>query len=456
MQFQDLSRLVVDRPDAGEFLVHRDIYRDPAVFEAEMRHVFEATWVFLGFASQVPKAHDFMTGWIGRQPVVVMRDAKGKLGAFINACPHRGSILCHTETGNSKFHVCPYHGWAFDSGGKVVDIKDRKDACYSAAFEAQDHDLVPVARFGEYRGLLFGSMGSTGPSLEEYLGETRTFLDLVMDQGEQGMELVPGRSTYVFKGNWKLQIENCVDLYHLTSAHPSFMKIVERRKSGESAHGLKALDFADYRLPGVMRGSYTFRHGHAMVWGTTANPAVRPLFDGYDKLLARVGELRARWMLYTRNLTIFPNVQFAENASLQVRVIRPLAVDRTEMTIHCLAPVGESDAARERRIRQYEDFFNATGLATPDDTTSYEDCQTGFMARNVEWQQGHARGMTAVRQGPDEYAKELGVNPATSVSGGYDIQDETVFHASYREWLRLMEVGTARSPSGAVAKGGAK
>ena len=53
MQFQDLSRLVVDRPDAGEFLVHRDIYRDPAVFEAEMRHVFEATWVFLGFASQV-------------------------------------------------------------------------------------------------------------------------------------------------------------------------------------------------------------------------------------------------------------------------------------------------------------------------------------------------------------------------------------------------------------------
>ena len=70
------------------------------------------------------------------------------------------------------------------------------------------------------------------------------------------------------------------------------------------------------------------------------------------------------------------------------------------------------------------------------------------MARNVEWQQGHARGMTAVRQGADEYAKELGVNPATSVSGGYDIQDETVFHASYREWLRLMAQGTAKPASG--------
>ena len=38
--------------------------------------------------------------------------------------------------------------------------------------------------------------------------------------------------------------------------------------------------------------------------------------------------------------------------------------------------------------------------------------------------------------------------PATSVSGGYDIQDETVFHASYREWLRLMAQGTAKPASG--------
>src|SRR6185436_4974269 len=106
--------------------------------------------------------------------------------------------------------------------------------------------------------ILFASLNPDVPSLEEHLGDTRAFIDLIVDQGEHGIELVPGASTYVFRGNWKLQVENCVDLYHLTSAHPSFMKIVEKRKSGESKHGLKALDFNDYRLPGVVRGSYTF------------------------------------------------------------------------------------------------------------------------------------------------------------------------------------------------------
>ena len=444
MHIQDVTRLVVDRPDEGLFSVHRDIFRDEQVFDLEMRHIFESTWVFLGLASQAPLPHDFFTGWVGRQPVVVSRDATGKLGCFINSCRHRGAVIAHPRAGNARYHVCHYHGWAYDSGGRCIDIKDQQAGCYPPGFDKADHNLIAVPRFGEYRGLLFASLGAGAPSLQEYLGETRPFLDLIVDQSEHGVELVPGGSSYIYRGNWKLQLENCVDLYHLTSAHPSFMKIVERRKSGESRHGLKALDFNDYRLPGVVRGSYTFKHGHAMVWGATAAPEVRPLYSDIDNLRRRVGDLRAQWMLATRNLTLFPNVQFAENASLQLRVMRPLAVDRTEMQIYCLAPVGEADAAREHRIRQYEDFFNSTGLATPDDTASYEDCQTGYRARHLDWQQGYQRGITALVQGPDKYAAELGSCPATSLSGHYDIQDETVFHAGYREWLRLMQAGFAR------------
>lgn len=447
MQFQDLARLVADRPEQGEFSVHRDIFRDPEVFELEMIHIFEGTWVFLGLASQVPKPHDYFTTWIGRSPVVVMRDAKGNLGAFLNTCRHRGAVLCHMQAGNAKYHVCNYHGWAYGSDGRNVYIKDAKTACYSPSFERENHDLVPVARFAEYRGILFGSLNLEVPALEEHLGETRTFIDMVVDQGEQGVELIPGQSSYIYKGNWKLQVENCLDLYHLTSTHPSFMEIVSRRKSGESRHGLKAIDFNEYRKPETVRGSYSFNYGHAMVWGTNTMPEVRPLFADIENVKKRVGELRAKWMLSTRNLTLYPNVQFAENAALQLRVIRPLAVDRTEMTIYCIGAIGESGAAREHRLRQFEDFFNSTGLATPDDTTCYEDCQTGYGGRGfnsgVPWQQGYARGMSAAIKGPDADARELGVRPETSVTGAFDIQDETVFHAGYREWLRLMRQGMA-------------
>ena len=36
-----LDRLLVTDPDTGEFLVHRDIFRDPDIFELEMKYIFE-------------------------------------------------------------------------------------------------------------------------------------------------------------------------------------------------------------------------------------------------------------------------------------------------------------------------------------------------------------------------------------------------------------------------------
>ncbi|SQC40969.1 2-chlorobenzoate 1,2-dioxygenase, alpha subunit [Klebsiella pneumoniae] len=57
-----------------------------------------------------------------------------------------------------------------------------------------------------------------------------------------------------------------------------------------------------------------------------------------------------------------PNVYLMDQFSTQIRVIRPIAVDKTEVTIWCFAPKGESDQARALRIRQYEDFFNVSGM----------------------------------------------------------------------------------------------
>ena len=61
-----------------------------------------------------------------------------------------------------------------------------------------------------------------------------------------------------------------------------------------------------------------------------------------------------------------------------LRTFRPVAVDRTEMRSYCLAPIGEKPELRAWRLRQFEDFFNPTGIATPDDTVTYEDCQRGI------------------------------------------------------------------------------
>ena len=49
--------------------VHRLIYTDPAIFAAEMTHIFGAVWVYLGHESQIPSNDDFITVRMGLRPL---------------------------------------------------------------------------------------------------------------------------------------------------------------------------------------------------------------------------------------------------------------------------------------------------------------------------------------------------------------------------------------------------
>ncbi|NIV74917.1 MAG: Rieske 2Fe-2S domain-containing protein, partial [Gammaproteobacteria bacterium] len=95
--------------------VDRRIFTDPDLFELELRFIFEGTWIYLAHESQIPNPNDFMTGHMGRQPIILNRNASGELGGFINACAHRGSTLVQKKRGNLPFFACPFHGWCFDS-----------------------------------------------------------------------------------------------------------------------------------------------------------------------------------------------------------------------------------------------------------------------------------------------------------------------------------------------------
>lgn len=433
---RDASQLIDDRPEQGVFRVHRDAFRDADIFAAEIEQLFEGGWVFVGHASQIPNPNDYGTTTVGRQPVVLMRAADGSVGAFLNRCRHKGALVCHQGRGNRKVHVCHYHAWSYSSSGKNIAIKDKSAGAYTPAFDQTCHDLQATGAFGEYRGFLFASLSAEVAPLEEYLGDARLFLDMIVDQSEQGIELVPGTVSYTFKANWKLQLENSTDAYHFTSTHPSYLRLLDRRAKAVGRSDVTASIWQGDggKVVEEQMGSFGFTNGHALVW--TDSPIERhPLYEHLDQLRERVGKLRSDWMLKTRQFNVFPNLQLASNAALQMRVIRPLAPNLTEVKSYCIAPIGESPEKRRQRLRQYEDFFNPSGLATPDDTVTFEDCQHGFECGAVEWQQGYMRGMTEVIAGPDEYARELGINPAQSMSGPFSMADETIFHAIYRAWV---------------------
>jgi benzoate/toluate 1,2-dioxygenase alpha subunit len=445
MKLNDIAFYVDDRPAEGVFRVHRAVYTDPGLFELEQRFIFEKTWNFLGLESQIPAPHDYVTTRIGVTPVILMRSAAGELGAFVNVCRHKGAKLCHAEQGNAKYHVCPYHGWAYGSDGRNVDIKDRRDGRYPAAFDAESHDLLTLPHVASYKGLVFGTLSADAPALENFLGDMRIFLDLVMDQGPRGMEFVPGRAAYIYRANWKLQMDNGVDPYHLTTTHTSYMQLQARRRKGEGHLEARQFDWA--RRASADGGGMSFAHGHSLIWLDQTEPEKRPAYHDRHEIAARTGPLRTEWMIKARNVQVFPNLQIADAISLMLRVFHPVAADRTEMRSYCLAPVGEDPERRAWRLRQFEDFFNPGGMATPDDTVIYEECQRGLSAQPLGFLQGFSRGLGALQGDDDPIAASLGVRPHSAARGPFEMFNEVAFHGPYREWARMLEAGLSGRPA---------
>src|SRR3979411_651152 len=380
-----LDTVLVENSADGLFRCDRAIFTDAGFFELEMKHLFEGNWVYLAHESQIPKKNDYFTTWMGRQPIFIARSKDNELNAFINACSHRGAMLCRYKRGNKSTFTCPFHGWTFSNSGKLLKVKDPDGAGYPEQFYNEgSHDLKKVARFDAYRGFLFGSLNADVKPLAEHLGEATKIIDMMVDQAPDGLEVLRGSSSYIYDGNWKLQTENGADGYHVSSVHWNYAATTNQRKASVAAAAAvdttRAMDAGSWAKQGG--GFYSFQNGHLLLWTTWSNPQDRPNWERREELAAQFGQARADWMVQrSRNLCLYPNVYLMDQFSSQIRQYRPISVDKTEVTIYCIAPKGESDEARARRIRQYEDFFNASGMATPDDLEEFRACQMSYLGR---------------------------------------------------------------------------
>ncbi|MFA9486211.1 MULTISPECIES: benzoate 1,2-dioxygenase large subunit [unclassified Moraxella] len=435
-----IHEFLVENPNTGEYKVHRSVFTDQTLFDLEIKYIFEGNWVYLAHESQIPEVNDYYTTHIGRQPIIIARNKDGELNAMINACSHRGAQLCRYKKGNKSSYTCPFHGWTFNNSGKLLKVKDPKDAGYPDSFNKDgSHDLKKVARFESYKGFLFGSLNADVLPLTEYLGETTKIIDMIVDQASDGLEVLRGSSTYTYEGNWKLTAENGADGYHVSAVHWNYAATTQQRKEKQAeADGIRAMSAGDWGKQGG--GSYGFDNGHMLLWTQWANPEDRPNFANYDKYREDFGEATAKWMIErSRNLCLYPNVYLMDQFGSQIRVLRPIAVNKTEVTIYCIAPKGESRENRTHRIRQYEDFFNASGMATPDDLEEFRSCQIGYAGIELEWND-MCRGATHWVQGADEVAQEISLKPKLS---GVKTEDEGLYLTQHEHWLEVMKKAIA-------------
>jgi p-cumate 2,3-dioxygenase subunit alpha len=389
---------------AGIFQVARSTYVDPEIFRAEMEKIFSKCWLYVGHESELKANDSFEARRVGGRSVIFLRDKQGQVRCFLNVCPHRGAQITRHRSGSARHFSCIYHGWTFENTGKNKLVTEADT--YSSSFHAEGrNDLVAVPRFEEYRGFWFLNYDRQAISLHDYLAGAREYIDLVVDQSEQGMTVVDGVQEYSARANWKMLAENSTDVLHVETLHPTYLDLIRTNSGGTMVRG---------KLNG---GGVALGQGHAVVereatygrpvaqwislWGEQAKVEIDQI---YARLVAKFGPDKAhRMATRSRNLLIFPNLVINDIMSITVRTFQPIAEDYMEISVWSLAPKEEiGKPAMQRRLTNFLEFLGPGGFATPDDIEVLESCQRAFAAhREAPWND-LSKGFGAVESHPTD------------------------------------------------------
>jgi benzoate/toluate 1,2-dioxygenase alpha subunit len=278
-------------------------------------------------------------------------------------------------------------------------------------------DFAAAPHVETYRGLVFANLSTEGEPLQQRLATVRRYIDAWCDRSPEGRVTLPvGTHRYEYPGNWKMQVENGVDGYYGNYVHESFADLLER--SGERT----ATDISRTRnRVGAKNHAKGLPHGDALL---EREDGMLGTFDSAgwpeyrQQLLDRHGPERMQEAVTQRNVLVFPNLYLFES---HIRVVRPVAVDRTWVDVHPTTLVGASDAAR---LKEHQRFFGPASFGQPDDIEIFVCAQTGVRAGAAPWME-LSRGLAR------EVVNELGEHVGHS-------SDEAPQRAIYREWRRRM------------------
>jgi p-cumate 2,3-dioxygenase alpha subunit len=254
--------------------------------------------------------------------------------------------------------------------------------------------LAAPPRVDNYRGLYFVSFDGDVEDLISYLGDAKEYIDLILDQAEEGWRVVPGTQKYSVRANWKMFSLNSLDSYHVRPLHSTFFKYTESLGSGDPPP-LPPTEF-----PGPQGRSLSLRNGHGVdifpslararpiahwhpILGEESKEEIR---ERRARLVERFGEERAYLMCNTNRLMlIYPNFALHDIAGVSLRYFEPVGQEYMEVTVQTLAPRGESPGLLNRRLENFLSFLGPGGFAHPDDIEAMESAQLGFRAGGPEW-----------------------------------------------------------------------
>ncbi|MET3695759.1 phenylpropionate dioxygenase-like ring-hydroxylating dioxygenase large terminal subunit [Bacillus oleivorans] len=384
----DESAFLKLKEKMAEGLLPQWVLTDPDIYQLEKEKIFGYTWQFLAHESELPEPGSYLTRWMVDDPVLLVRTKNNEIKAFLNSCTHRGTQLCTADRGNKKSFTCPYHGWSYNLEGELIGIV-AGNKVYGTEMHKEDWGLRKIPQVAIYQGMIFGNMDPNAEPLEDYLGEMKWYLDMMLGRSDGGMEVRGLPQRWVAKANWKATAENfTADPYHVQTTHRSTVEL-----------GISPEDplYAGYGHQVVTK------NGHGINVITSATGKARVPFQGTPESM---------WPMYKKNLTpeqvdilsrvtvfvggVYPNLSFVSpihgteghlHNYLNFRLWRPLGPDIVEVWCWFMIDKAAPEDYKEAAYRGYLGSFGPSGTLEQDDTELWArivEVSGGLMMRDKE------------------------------------------------------------------------
>ncbi len=430
-----------DRPEAIRALVeddrvHRDVYLSDELFALEQERFFAQTWLYVGHTSQVPESGDYWSLELAGRPVMMVRQPGGAVRVFYNRCAHKGTRLVTDECGNTgKFFRCPYHAWTYrlDGGPLAIPLKSGYEGTRLSECES-GRGLTELKHTVAYRGFVFSRLADSGPDFDAYFGEVLQAIDNMVDRSPEGRLTVGGGVLRnIVHCNWKMYLENINDTVHPMSTHESATQAADALWQGHAPDGPKPMameqilpfgsgyDFFD------RMGARVFANGHSVLGTNFSIHSNYAQLPDYEAAMRNAhGAERAADILQRspQNSVFYPSLS-VKGSPQAIRVIRPLAADRTLVEAWSFRAAGAPDLLFERAMSYNRLVFSPMSVVAHDDVHLFESIQRGLRAEGNEWVSLHRDFDTA------ELAQDTVTTNGTN---------ELLMRNQFRAWAKFMEM----------------
>jgi Phenylpropionate dioxygenase and related ring-hydroxylating dioxygenases, large terminal subunit len=367
-------------------LLNPEHFLSAEIWQAEREQIFFKHWQYAGHAAQLVQPNDWVLANIAGREVVVQNFA-GELRAFSNVCSHRFSAIRSKPCGHGPLQ-CPYHHWTYNKDGvpRGIPLRDQ----FSELADPGAIDKLALERWtvDHCGGLVFVRLASEGPSLKDFLGATYPALQAA---SESLIEVVR-EFEYTIEANWKLIIQNTLELYHIVAVHPrsfgkgmNYKRLATQRLVDEIVappHIVYRGENIDTAAP-AQRPSATLRTILPRLLTSVLRPARNWANDGVRRKLNP--GLFSRGGL--KHFGIFPcfNLAISDAGLVTEIVYTPESAGKTRMRVRTWTPSLQNLNLIEQMLMRWRQatWADTARIVGDEDTSASEAVQRGLHNRGT-------------------------------------------------------------------------